>query len=77
MKIDISPSKNNHLVQFKKTKIDQVKNAEQAKEMAKKELDTIRRIHKNNSLNASCQLLAVVLLIGIQIGLYGKGNTKN
>lgn len=61
--VDIASTKNDHLIAFRKAEINRIDNIDMAKNEAKKNLDTIRNIHKNHSADSKGQVLIIVLLI--------------
>ena len=66
MHIDIAASMNDALISMEKSEIDSTQDITTLKTKAKEELDTIRRIHKNNSKTATLNFSLILLLIGLQ-----------
>lgn len=76
LNIEIAISKNNTFTQIQKKEIDAEENIDSVKQLGKKHLDTIRRIHRNYSSKALINSGLLVLVIFLQIILFRRKQTR-
>ena len=76
LNIEIAISKNNTFTQIQKKEIDAEENIDSVKQLGKKHLDTIRRIHRNYSNKALINSGLLVLVILLQIILFRRKQTR-
>ncbi len=74
--IEIAVSKNNAFTQIQKQEIDAAQNIDSVKQLGKKYLDTIRRIHKKYSGKALINTGLLFVLIIFQIIHFRKKLTR-
>ncbi len=77
MYIEIAVTKNNHLIAFQKAEVDSIQNSDTLKQKTKGYLDTIRRVHRDNSNKSLTIFFILVGLIIIQAFLFLNRPTKS
>jgi hypothetical protein len=76
LNIEIAISKNNAFTQMQKEEIDACQNIDSVKQLGKKYLDTIRRVHRNYSNKALINTGLLVVVILFQIILFCRMRTR-
>ena len=76
LNIEIAISKNNAFTQMQKEKIDASQNIDSVKQLGKKHLDTIRRVHRNYSNKALINTGLLIVVILFQIILFRRKQTR-